>query len=279
MGPRSALQWFDYERLRTALLWTNVALFAMHRAEFRRCETSRRARSSDPALPAVALRRVMVALKSRRSRAVGDEAEAPPVSLRYAMLTASEAKRFFTCEDARTAMQWLMDMQLVTMAARAHDRLRARAAGRRGKARLRAPRRVQFVYEPARPPNGATATDVVETWRMVASDRMTSDDLMTEDKDAIADARRECRCASVGAPEDVAVAISLEDLAISLMRLASRSAVVIPRRACQLLSVLAASRPSRCACTSTGGGRRSAIRPSSASPSSRRATSPSSCSA
>ena len=137
-----------------------------------------------------------------------------------------------------------MDMQLVTGWLPAHTTVfehELRVVARKlGFERLD---RVQFVYEPARPPNGATATDVVETWRMVASDRMTSGDLMTEDKDAIADARRACRCASVGAPEDAAVAIGLEDLAISLMRLASRSAVVIPPRASQLLSVLASITP------------------------------------
>ena len=62
MGVRSALQWFDYERLRTALLWTNVALFAMHRAEFRRCEVSASEILGIP-LFTVAMHRVMVALK------------------------------------------------------------------------------------------------------------------------------------------------------------------------------------------------------------------------
>ena len=40
MGLRAALQWFDYERLRGVLLWTNVALFAARRAEFERCDVS-----------------------------------------------------------------------------------------------------------------------------------------------------------------------------------------------------------------------------------------------
>ena len=123
MGPRAALQWFDYERLRAALLWTNVALFAARRAEFERCDVSP---SEILAIPlfTVALHRVMVALKyaTLASRS-GMKLRPRPFSLRYAMLTASEARRFFACEDARTAMQWLMDMQLVTGWLPAHKEL------------------------------------------------------------------------------------------------------------------------------------------------------------